>query len=117
MKAGLVDFIILVPFLGRRSSTPSRVEQITEHDIEAARSQQAAFDEYVRSTAGSGGGSAADELAKLAELKQSGVLSEASSRQQKASSSAYGRRVGRLGDRAPRPRTIPVVGHGRRRRR
>jgi hypothetical protein len=77
-------FIILVPFLGTFVYVIARGKKMTEHDIEAARSQQAAFDEYVRSTAGSSGGSAADELAKLADLKQSGVISEAEFAQQKA---------------------------------
>jgi Short C-terminal domain/Phospholipase_D-nuclease N-terminal len=83
VKAVWCIFIILVPFLGTFVYVIARGKQMTEHDIEAARSQQAAFDEYVRSTAGTGG-SAADELAKLADLKQSGVISDAEFEQQKA---------------------------------
>ena len=82
-KALWCIFIILVPFLGTFVYVIARGKQMTEHDIESARSQQAAFDEYVRSTAGTGG-SAADELAKLADLKQSGAITEAEFAQQKA---------------------------------
>ena len=60
----------------------ARGKQMTEHDIEAARASQEAFQEYVRATAGSS--SSADELAKLADLKQRGVLTDAEFEQQKA---------------------------------
>ena len=82
-KALWCIFIILVPFLGTFVYVIARGKQMTEHDIESAAAQQAAFDEYVRSTAGTGG-SAADELAKLADLKQSGVISDVEFEQQKA---------------------------------
>ena len=45
-------------------------------------SQQKAFDAYVKQTAGSG--STADDLAKLADLKQQGVLTDAEFEAQKA---------------------------------
>ena len=46
-----------------------------ERQMKAAKAQQAAMDEYVRSTAG--GGSAADELSKLADLHSQGKLDDA----------------------------------------
>jgi hypothetical protein len=51
-------------------------KDMTTRDIEQARSQQAQFDEYVRQTAGSGGGGAAAEIAKAKELLDSGALSQ-----------------------------------------
>ena len=50
----------------------------------AAQAQQKAFDEYVKQAAGSSGGNSADELAKLADLKSKGVLTDAEFEAQKA---------------------------------
>ena len=56
-----------------------------ERDIASAKAQQEAFDAYVRSTAGSATStSTADELAKLADLKAKGVLTDAEFDKQKA---------------------------------
>jgi hypothetical protein len=54
-----------------------------ERAAAAAAQQQQAFDAYVKQTAGSSGGSA-DELAKLADLKAKGVLTDAEFEAQKA---------------------------------
>ena len=82
VKALWVIFVIIAPFLGTFVYVIARGKKMTEHDIEAARASQEAFQEYVRATAGSG--SSADELAKLADLKQRGVLTDAEFEQQKA---------------------------------
>jgi hypothetical protein len=50
--------------------------------VAQAQRQQHAFDDYVRQTAG--GSSQVDELAKLADLKEKGVLSDAEFEAQKA---------------------------------
>ena len=65
-----------------------------ERDIEAYQEQKAQFDAYVRETAGSG--SSADELAKLADLKAKGVLTDAEFEAQKA-------KLARLSDSFRRP--------------
>jgi Short C-terminal domain len=81
-KALWTIFVIVAPFLGTFVYVIARGKQMTERDIESARAQQEAFQEYVRSTAS--GGSSADELAKLADLKQRGVLTDAEFELQKA---------------------------------
>jgi hypothetical protein len=58
-----------------------------ERQAQAAQAQQKAFDDYVRQTAGasaSAGDSSADQLAKLADLKSQGVLTDAEFEAQKA---------------------------------
>ncbi len=68
-------FIIFLPFLGIFIYLIVRGGKMGERQMKAAQAQQAAMDEYVRSTAG--GGSAADELAKLADLHSQGKLDDA----------------------------------------
>jgi hypothetical protein len=68
-------FIIFVPFLGIFLYLIIRGGSMGERQMKAAKAQQAAMDEYVRSTAG--GGSAADELSKLADLHSQGKLDDA----------------------------------------
>jgi len=51
--------------------------------VQQAAQQQKAFDDYVRQTAGSGG-DAASQLAKLADLKSQGVITDAEFEAQKA---------------------------------
>jgi hypothetical protein len=56
------------------------------HERAAAQAadQQKAFDQYVRQAAGSDGGDTASQLAKLADLKSQGVLTDAEFESQKA---------------------------------
>ena len=68
-------FIIFVPFLGIFIYLIVRGGSMGERQMKAAKEQQAAMDDYIRSTAG--GGSAADELAKLADLHSQGKLDDA----------------------------------------
>ncbi len=56
---------------------------MSDRDLEEARARDAALRSYVQDTAGSGGG-AADELSKLAQLRDRGVITEAEFTQQKA---------------------------------
>jgi membrane protease subunit (stomatin/prohibitin family) len=49
-----------------------------------AQEQKKAFDDYVRQAAATSGSSNADELSKLAELKNQGVITEAEFEAQKA---------------------------------
>ena len=52
-----------------------------EHAVTAAKQQDAAMREYVQSVSGS---SAADEIARLADLRNKGVIDEAEFQQAKA---------------------------------
>ena len=76
-------FVIFLPFLGVFVYLIARGGKMAERDIADAQAQQEAFDSYVRQTAGSGGGTA-DELGKLAELRDRGVITAVEFDQQKA---------------------------------
>jgi hypothetical protein len=82
-KALWLIFVILVPFLGVFVYVIARGHSMSRRDIEQAQGQQQAFNAYVRDVAGSGGGTA-DELAKLADLRDRGVITDAEFEQQKA---------------------------------
>ena len=60
-------FIIFLPYLGVFAYLIVRGGSMGERQLKAARAQEAAVQDYIRTTAG-GGASAADELAKLADL-------------------------------------------------
>lgn len=74
-KALWVIFVVILPWLG------VLIYLIVEHDgmrdrsMKQAQAQQRAFDDYVRDTAGGGGGSAA-EIAKAKELLDSGAITQ-----------------------------------------
>ncbi len=69
-------FIIFVPFLGIFLYLIIRGGSMHERQITAAKAQEAAMQDYIRTTAG-GGTSAADQLATLADLHTSGKLDDA----------------------------------------
>lgn len=75
-------FVILVPFLGVFVYLLARGHGMAERDVQVAQQNEAAFQDYVRGVAGSGG--TADELAKLVQLRDDGVISPAEFDQQKA---------------------------------
>ena len=83
-KAIWVLFIIIIPLFGVLIYLIARGGSMHERAEEAARQQQKAFDDYVKQAAGSSGGNSADELAKLADLKAKGVLTDAEFEAQKA---------------------------------
>ncbi len=76
-------FIIVLPFLGIFVYLIARGGKMHEHAAQDAQAQQAAFDDYVKQAAGTGGNTA-DELSKLADLKAQGVLTDAEFEAQKA---------------------------------
>ena len=76
-------FVILVPFLGVFIYVIVRGHSMTQRDLETAAQNEQAFRSYVQDAAGSGA-SSADELAKLADLKAKGVLTDEEFAQQKA---------------------------------
>ena len=82
-KAFWSIFVIIVPFLGTLVYLIAHGSGMAKRDIKIAQDNQAAFDSYVRQTAGSGT-SSADELTKLADLKNQGVITDAEFTAQKA---------------------------------
>ncbi len=82
-KALWVLFVIILPFLGVLVYLIARGGSMHERAEKQAQDQQKAFDDYVKKTAG-GGGNSADELAKLADLKEKGVMTDAEFEAQKA---------------------------------
>ncbi len=76
-------FVIVVPYLGVFVYLIARGHKMQEHALERAQAQDAAMRDYVRNVTGSSG-SPAEELARLAELRDSGAISEAEFQQLKA---------------------------------
>jgi hypothetical protein len=84
-KALWVIFVIFLPYLGVFVYLIARGHKMSEHAMEAAKQQDAAMRAYIQDAAGSGGGgSAADELARLADLKAKGVIDDAEFQRLKA---------------------------------
>ncbi len=83
-KALWVIFVIILPFLGIFVYLIARGGKMHERAEQAAQQQQKAFDDYVKQTAGTSGDNSADQLAKLADLKAQGVLTDAEFEAQKA---------------------------------
>jgi ABC-type multidrug transport system fused ATPase/permease subunit len=81
-KALWVIFIIILPLLGVLVYLIARGGSMHERAMHHAQSQEKQFQQYVRQTAGSGG--TADELSKLAQLRDNGTLSEEEFQAQKA---------------------------------
>lgn len=76
-------FIIFLPYLGVFVYLIARGHKMQEHSVKDAQAQDAALRSYVQNVAGSGG-SAADEISRLADLRDRGVISEAEFQQAKA---------------------------------
>ena len=74
-KALWLIFIIILPFLGVLVYLIARGHKMQQHQIDSAQQQKDQFDAYVKQAAGSG--STADELAKLADLKAKGSITDA----------------------------------------
>jgi hypothetical protein len=74
-KALWVIFVVVVPFLGVLVYLIARGKSMQERAMQRAAQQEQDFRGYVQDVAGSSG--SADELAKLADLKERGVLTDA----------------------------------------
>ena len=83
-KALWIFFVIIVPWLGVLVYLIARGGKMHERHVEAAQAQEQAFRQYVQETAASSADGSAGELAKLADLRDRGVISEAEFQQQKA---------------------------------
>lgn len=76
-------FIIVLPYLGIFVYLIARGGKMQQHQVEAAVAQDKAMRSYIRNVTGSDG-SAVDQLARLAELRDKGVLTEEEFQQLKA---------------------------------
>jgi len=75
--------VIVVPFFGVFVYMIARGHAMAQHDMDAAQDRDEQMRAYVQQAAIRSSGSA-DELAKLAELNRTGVLTDAEFAQQKA---------------------------------
>jgi uncharacterized membrane protein YcjF (UPF0283 family) len=73
-KAAWIIFLIFIPFLGVLIYLIVRGSGMRERALAQQQEAQQQLDTYVKQTAG--GGSAADELAKLSQLHDQGKLSD-----------------------------------------
>jgi ABC-type multidrug transport system fused ATPase/permease subunit len=81
-KALWAIFVVVVPFLGVLVYLIARGDSMRERDVADMKAQQEAMNTYIQQAA-SGGTSAADELTKLHDLKERGVITDAEYQQQK----------------------------------
>jgi len=75
-KAAWSIFVIVLPYLGVFVYLIARGHKMSEHAVAQAQAMQDAQTSYIKSVAGSAT-SPADELAKLAELRDKGAIDEA----------------------------------------
>ena len=71
-KAGWVILIVILPLLGVLIYLIARGHKMQEHAVSQARQQDSAFRQYVRDAASS----PADDIARLEDLKNRGVITE-----------------------------------------
>lgn len=83
-KAVWVIALILFPFLGVLIYLIFRGGKMHERSVQYARQQDEAFKQYVRQTAAAPGSSTADQIARLADLKNQGALTEEEFQREKA---------------------------------
>ena len=69
-------FVILLPYLGIFVYLIARGKGMAERNMKAMQAAQQAQAEYIKSVAGAGSTSSAEEIARLSDLKDKGVLSE-----------------------------------------
>ncbi len=82
-KAIWVIFVIVVPYLGVFVYLIARGHKMHQHAVEAAEAQDAAARQYIQQATGTQA-STADELARIADLKERGVIDEAEFQKLKA---------------------------------
>ncbi len=70
-----IVFIIALPFLGVFVYLITRGNKMAEREVGAIQAQEQATRQYIKDAAG--GTSTADELSRLAELKNQGVITDA----------------------------------------
>ena len=82
-KAIWVIFVIVVPYLGVFVYLIARGHKMHDHAVEAAEAQDAAARQYIQQATGTQA-STADELARIADLKERGVIDDAEFQKLKA---------------------------------
>ena len=75
-KALWLLFVIVVPWLGVLIYLLANGDDMGRRTVAQQQASQDAADAYIRQAAGSNGGGSADELTKLAALRDSGVLTD-----------------------------------------
>ena len=75
-KAAWVIFIVVLPWIGVLVYLIVNHDGMNERSQRQAEATQASFDQYVRKTAGSGGG-AASEIEKAKQLLDNGTITQA----------------------------------------
>jgi Short C-terminal domain/Phospholipase_D-nuclease N-terminal len=83
-KALWIIFVVIVPYLGVFVYLIARGGHMQEHAVADAKRQDTEFRQYVQSATASSSSNTADELARLADLRDKGVISEAEFQQAKA---------------------------------
>jgi hypothetical protein len=83
-KALWVIFIIFLPYLGVFVYLIARGGKMQEHRVRDAQEMDAQFRQYVQSAAGDSTATPAQEIARLADLRDRGVISDAEFEQAKA---------------------------------
>jgi hypothetical protein len=71
-KAGWLLFVCVLPFLGVFVYLIARGKEMASRSIEQAQESEQAFKDYVREAAGTD----TDQLAKLADLREQGTLTD-----------------------------------------
>ena len=82
-KALWTILVIVLPYIGVFAYLIARGHKMHEHADQAARAQDAAMRSYVKSVSADGGG-AAEEITKLADLRDRGVISAEEFEREKA---------------------------------
>jgi ABC-type multidrug transport system fused ATPase/permease subunit len=82
-KAAWIIFVIVLPVIGVLVYLIARGGKMREHAMQAAQDQEEATQQYIRSVA-TNGTNTAEELSRLAALRDQGVLSQQEFDQQKA---------------------------------
>ncbi len=83
-KAGWLIFAIVLPYLGVFVYLIARGKEMGQRDVEDAQARDQQMRTYVQEAAAGSSPSGADELAKLADLRDSGVISQSEFDQQMA---------------------------------
>ena len=76
-KAGWLILLVIFPLVGSLIYLIVRGSGMAERSAKQAQAAQAQFDSYIRETAGASGNSSVDDLARLAELRSNGHISDA----------------------------------------
>ncbi len=83
-KALWTLFVVFIPWLGVLVYLIARGGSMTERNLQQAAEREQATQQYIQSVAAQGTASTADEIGKLAQLRDSGVLTPEEFAAQKA---------------------------------